>query len=261
MKTYLYVDFYFILNFTMNLYLIMVTAMLRQKKCHFLRFVVLSGIGALFSVFVTYYLWEQLSFQMAAALLQMGVLVYLAYGREGIRIWAGDLMVFLFLAFFTGGLVGAVQGFLMRILQEEKADSIGLIFLSIFLLFLLFLLFRFTLIRQGQRQKSIRWAKVVHEGREMEIQVLYDTGNQLVSPYTGEGVAIISEELAKTLGLGNSQRPVLIPFHSIGGSGLLKAYRMQEMWMEDGTCRKNFLAAVSENLGEGQGIQMILNIT
>jgi len=77
-KTYLYVDFYFILNFTMNLYLIMVTAMLRQKKCHFLRFVVLSGIGALFSVFVTYYLWEQLSFQMAVALLQMGVLVYSA---------------------------------------------------------------------------------------------------------------------------------------------------------------------------------------
>ena len=261
MKTYLYVDFYFLLNFTMNLFLIMVTAMLRQRKCHFLRFVLLSGLSAVFSVFVTYFLWGQIVLQAAVSVLQMGVMMYLAYEREGIFMWAGDFLVFVFLVFFTGGLTGAVQGFLLRILDKKRADSMAWILLSVLLLLLLFYLLRFSFIRQEHRRKSIRRARVVHGGREMEILVLYDTGNQLVSPYTGEGVAIVSKELAGRLGLEQNQRPVLIPFHSIGGGGLLKAYRMEEMRMEDGTCRKNFLAAVSENLGERQEIQMILNIT
>ena len=135
------------------------------------------------------------------------------------------------------------------------------ILLSVVLIFLIFFLLRFSLIRQGQDRRSVRRAKVVHGGREVEILVLYDTGNRLVSPYTGEGVAVISNELAVELGLEQSQRPVLIPFRSIGGGGLLRAYRLEEMRMEDGACRKDFLVAVSENLGERQEIQMILNIT
>ena len=261
MKTYLYVDFYFLLNFTMNLFLIMVTAMLRQKKCHFLRYVLLSGISAAFSVSVTYFLWGQAFFQAAAAFLQMGGVVYLAYGREGFPVGAGDFLVFLFLVFFTGGLIGAAQVFLLRILEKETAGSMVWILLSVVLIFLIFFLLRFSLIRQGQDRRSVRRAKVVHGGREVEILVLYDTGNRLVSPYTGEGVAVISNELAVELGLEQSQRPVLIPFRSIGGGGLLRAYRLEEMRMEDGACRKDFLVAVSENLGERQEIQMILNIT
>lgn len=261
MKTYLYVDFYFILNFTMNLFLILITAMLRQKRGRFFRFVVLSGISAVCSVFITYFLWEHVILQMAISMLQMGGMVYLAYEKEGIRTWVGDFILFLFLTFFTGGLIGAVQGLLLRILEQGRAYSMVWIFLSVFFLFLLFFVFRFAFIRQEHSRKSIRKARIIHSGREFEIRVLYDTGNQLVSPYTGEGVAIIAKELAEKVGLEQNQRPILIPYHSIGGDGLLKAYRMEEMRLEGKVCKKNFLAAVSENLGEEQGVQMILNIT
>ncbi len=261
MKTYLYVDFYFILNFMLNLFLIMTTAMLRQKRCRMGWFLVLSGIGAACSVAGTYFFWGKAILQMGISLVQIGGTVYLAYGREGGRAWLENFVLFLFLTFFTGGLMGVLQRLLFRLLKDGRAYSMFWIMISVFLLLLLFFLFRFELIRQEHARRSIRRAWAIHGGREIEICVLYDTGNHLVSPYTGEGVAIISRELAVRLGLEGGRMPVLIPFHSIGGDGLLRAYRMDELRVENGASKRNFLVAVSENLGREQEVQMILNIT
>ena len=60
--------------------------------------------------------------------------------------------------------------------------------------------------------------------------------------------------------LEKGQNPLLIPYHSIGGDGLLKAYRMEWIRIEGEGCKKEFLVAVSENMKEGQNVQMILNI-
>lgn len=261
MKTYLYVDFYFILNFIMNLFLIMLTAMLRQKRCRICRFILLAAGNAVLSVIVTYVFWEKMILQMLLALLQMVEIVFLAYEKESLGNSMKDFMVFFFLTFFTGGLTGAVQNFWLRVSDSRGAYSIGFIFFAAFLLFLLFFLFRWELIREEHARISVRQAVVVHRGITVQIRVLYDTGNQLVSPYTGEAVVVISRELAEKLGLEEKQTPLLIPYHSIGGDGLLNAYRIESLQVEGGICKKNFLAAVSANLTKEQGVQMILNIT
>jgi Sporulation factor SpoIIGA. len=261
LKTYFYVDFYFILNFIMNLFLVMATAMLRQKRCRMIRFLIVSSIDAVFSVVFTYFLWENGILQFCVALFQMGVFVFLALKGESFFIWLRDMACFLFLAFFTGGAVGVLQGVLIRNFNILQAPSARWLFIAVALLAILFFLFRWELISQGQGRKNIRTVRVVHQGREAEVEALYDTGNQLVSPYTGEGVVIISKGLSEEIGLPCGQNPILIPYHSIGGSGLLKAYRLECIQMQGGICKKGLLAAVSEELDCRQRIQMILNIT
>ena len=44
-------------------------------------------------------------------------------------------------------------------------------------------------------------AVLCHEGREYVLRVLFDTGNGLVSPYTGEKVAVLSADFASGLSL------------------------------------------------------------
>ena len=261
MKTHFYVDFYFILNFTMNLFLIMLTAMLRQKRCRMCRFLCLGAVNAVFSVAVTYVFWKKEQPQIIIAVLQILEIVYLAYEWEGCQNYRKDFFVFFFLTFFTGGLVSAVQGIFLRVFQDDKAYSVQFILPALFVLFCLFFLLRWEFIREEHARISIRRALVVHKGIQLKIRVLYDTGNQLTSPYTGEPVAVISKELAELLLLEQKQAPVLIPYHSIGGNGLLNAYRIEKLRVEGGMEKKNFLAAVSENLTKEQGVQMILNIT
>jgi len=258
-KTYFYADFYVILNFIMNLFLITITAVLRHRRCRFCHFLFLSCVSAVVSVCYTYLFWERAVIQMGSAILQMGLFVLLAFEWEGLKQFAGDSAVFSFLTFFTGGFTGAVQSFLQR-LAVPGENSAFWVLLAVFLLFLLFFLFRWEITRQEHFQRNIRNARVYHRGKEEKIRVLYDTGNQLVSPYTGEKVAVISQELALKMDLEKGQNPLLIPYHSIGGDGLLKAYRMEWIRIEGEGCKREFLVAVSENMKEGQGVQMILNI-
>ena len=261
MKTYLYVDFYFILNFIMNLFLIMATAMLRQKRCRFIRFFILSGMDAVCSVVFTYFLWENEILQFCTAVLRIGTFVFLSLKSESFSVWLKDAVCFLFLTFFAGGMIGAWQEILIRTFHILQVPSVVCIFIAAAVLFLLFFFFRWELISQGQERKNIRTVRVIHHGKEAEVEALYDTGNQLVSPYTGEGVVIISKSLSETVGLPCGQNPILIPYHSIGGSGLLKAYRLECIQMQGGICKRELLAAVSEELDYRQRIQMILNIT
>lgn len=260
-KTYLYVDVYFILNFIMNLFLIMLTAMLRQKRCRIRHFLLLSAAGGILSVIVTYIFWGKILLQMIISLLQMVLLVLFAFERTTPGTFLRDYLTFFFLTFFTGGLTGAVQNFLWKFCASQKAYSVSFLFFAVFLMFLVFLIFRFEFIREEHARISIREAMVVHFEVKVRIKLLHDTGNRLISPYTGEAVAVISKELAHQLGIEGMQTPVLIPYHSIGGDGLLNAYRIEYLLVEGRICKKNFLAAVSENLTKEQGVQMILNIT
>lgn len=56
-----------------------------------------------------------------------------------------------------------------------------------------------------------------------------------------------------------NQNPILIPYHSIGGEGLLKAYRLDLLCLQNGETKESFLAAVSENISVDVTVQFILN--
>lgn len=277
----LYGDIFFILNFIMNLFLILITAMLRQKRCRWFRFLLIAALHAALSLAFLYLFWGRELLLVFGALLQMAAIVWGAFGYQGFRELLWDSLYFVLTTFFTGGLIGVFQQLCGHMLpggayfyqrfsgsQGSWADkgacgqpkvSIKLILASVCLLLILFVKLRGELIRQGQKRKNCLRATVFHGGRTWQIQVLYDTGNQLVSPYSGEPVAVISKSLAQQLDL-ERMPPLIIPYSSVGGNGLLNAYRIDGLVLESGQRRNHFLAAVSDKI-HGEEIQMILNIT
>lgn len=261
MKVYLYGDLFVILNLIMNLFLLLVMAMLRQKRCRFFRLFFLSVCNALLSLGSVYLFWGEVLPQFFAAVLQMAEIVFLAFPSEGVWEWVKDFAVFVLLAFVSGGCIGVCQSLLYRMQMPGMAASFAMVIGASGVIFILFLIFRREILQQKRDQKSLLSAVVFQGDIRQEITVLYDTGNQLVSPYSGESVAVISETLAKALAVESKQHPVLIPYHSIGGEGLLKAYRIECIRLEDGRVKKDFLAAVSGQLCAQKRIQMILNIT
>ena len=55
-----------------------------------------------------------------------------------------------------------------------------------------------------------------------------------------EPVFIISKELSESLELKKNLKPLLIPYNSIGGRGLLEAYRLELVQFQDGEYQKEF---------------------
>lgn len=199
-------------------------------------------------------------------LLVFPVMVAAAY-RSSKRVWLKDTFWCGVAAMLTGGCLYAMlagltawQGPVWNLHPESKSYSIWWILSGLLLLFVVFLLTVREILHQIQYQKNTGEASVIHHGKRVTVRILYDSGNQLVSPYTGERVAVISQALADKLEIMQGQYPVYIPYHSIGGSGVLPAYRIERMEWQGRESMEDFLVAVSDRMTQ-QEIQMILNVT
>lgn len=250
-----YADLYWILNFIMDLFLLYVTAWWINEPARIRRWVFSSAVCAIFPVVITYLDNYVIKLPgVLPAVLELALLVWIAYRPGSLGCFFKELVTFILMSAFTAGMLFMLKGVFSR-----REVSLLFLLISVFMLYILFRLLRGSILKQELRRTSVVNATLVHNGMVQEIKALYDTGNHLVSPYTGEPVAVISEELSDCLGLRKDSRPVLVPYHSIGGDGLLEAYRLELLQFKDGSTRKNFLAAVSGNICTDKEIQMILN--
>lgn len=250
-----YADLYFILNFIMNWFLLYITAWWLNEPAHCTRWAVSSAMCAMFSVAITYLTGCGVKLpEIFFATAELIFLIWSAYDPKTFKKFLSELVTYIFLSAFTAGMV-----FMLKEIFARKRFSLLFLLLSVFMLFVLFRFLRVSIARQNLKRKSVVNATLVHNGRKQEIKALYDTGNHLVSPYTGESVAVISKDLSEWAHLSENAAPLLIPYHSIGGSGMLKTYRLDMLKLQDGSTKKNFLAAVSGNICTDKEIQMILN--
>ena len=113
--------------------------------------------------------------------------------------------------------------------------------------------------------------RITHEGNMVSVIALKDSGNSLRDPVTGESVMVIGAQTAMHLiGLnkeqlsspmetltGSSIRGLrLIPYRSVGGSGMLLAKRFPNVQIGD---RKGsaLIAFAPEAIGRGEGYQAL----
>lgn len=255
-----YVDIYLILNFMMNFFLLYLTAIIRQKRRMGGRIFLFSLLFAGISTGSTYILWNEKAWRAGAALLELGGMVHVVFWPRSLRNWWRDMAIFLSLALFSGGGIMAFLSVGNALFDELPVSAMGMICLSMALMGIAFAMLRRQWAVQRQNQQTFAWVEVVHGGRHCRVKALMDTGNRLVSPYTGEGVWIVSEELAGELALSRDRAPIYIPFQSLGGSGLWEAYRLERAVVEKTRAYENILVAVSPHLGEMDEIQIICNM-
>lgn len=255
-----YVDIYLILNLMMNFFLLVLTAIIRQKRGVGGRIFLLSLLFAVISTGSTYIFWDDRLWRMGSALLEMGGMVYLVFLPDSLKSWRREMGTFLSLALFCGGGMTAFLSMGNALFAELPVSATGMLCVSVVLMGIAFWLLRGQWAAQRQNQQTLVWVEVSHREKSFPVKALVDTGNRLVSPYTGEGVWIVSRELAGKLSLSQGSHPVYIPFQSLGGSGLWEAYRLERALVEGKRVYENVLVAVSPHLGEMDEIQMILNI-
>ncbi|MCI9079423.1 MAG: sigma-E processing peptidase SpoIIGA [Lachnospiraceae bacterium] len=255
-----YADLYWILNFIMNLFLLYITAWWLNEPASVRRWVLSSAVCAVIPVINIIASQSGVKVpQVLTAILELGLLVYWAYKPAGIRQFLNKLINFILISAFTAGMLFMLKGIFSKGGESSQKFSLLFLLISVFMLYILFRFLRIAIAKQELRQRSVVNVTLVHNGRKQVIKALFDTGNHLISPYTGEPVFIISKELSDSLGLKKDLAPLLIPYNSIGGRGLLEAYRLEWMQLQDGSTRENFLAAVSGNICTDKEIQMILN--
>jgi stage II sporulation protein GA (sporulation sigma-E factor processing peptidase) len=262
-----YADSLFLINLIINYIMLLVTARICTGQMRRLRLIGAAAFGAAYSVAVVLPLTPFLRSPVLRVV--VGLLMVLAAFGGKPRLLRHTLVFFAVSVAFGGAVMAAsllTGGGLNGFLTPVDLKILVLAFIVSYIV--MTLVFR----RMGRQQSGgIVSLTLRHDGREVEMKALRDTGNGLTDPMTGRSVIVagvgdvtplfpsgvrkmvaelrlkdavkVLEELAPL----SSMRFQLIPYRSVGTSGgMLLAFKPDEI-LVDGKSRAGMLLALSPN--------------
>lgn len=231
----IYADSLFLINFGMNLYLLMLVNRSTFRTASPWRILLGAAFGS--AGFLLLFVGSL----PPVCRLFIGIPV----GTAGMLLTAfpvGNLRMFLKLAekmLFYSFCMGGLLLFLIRILPGVRHWLTGMWgILAVGGIAFLF----FGRFPAGREEKEyLCRATLRKDGSVMTVTALIDSGNSLAEPVSGRPVSIVEEEVFRELWKGGIQGFRAIPYHSIGKShGILEGYLLPELCLEIDGVKKEF---------------------
>lgn len=262
MRYELYVDSLFLVNFVMNLYILMLVDRSTFRTARPVRLLLGAALGG-----GCYLLMFLLNIPIPLKLL-LGAggaagMLPIAFPVRGLRNLLKLVEKMLIFSFCMGGALI----FLLRSIPVRDGALTGIFgILGAGVVVSLFL-GRFPW--ESKSESSLCRVTLVRGGRQVTVPALIDSGNSLTEPISGKPVCVVEEEVFRSLWGDGGQMYRVIPYHSIGKKrGILEGYLLPELQVEIDGMRKVFheiCIAVSEetisaaDVSEAESIKMILN--
>ncbi len=117
--------------------------------------------------------------------------------------------------------------------------------------------------KQNKNNKGVYFIELKYDGKVVEANAFYDSGNCLKDPYTNKGVHIVSEKIIKVFEK-NIKHSVLIPYRTLSEeAGLMKViyideiviYRKNDILKQ----QKTPIGVAKEEVFRNKSYEMILN--
>lgn len=255
MKYEFYVDVFFLTNFYLDfLAVYAVSEMLRQKK-KLLRYLVSCALSSLIGCILYLVLTDYDMYLLCMHFIVNPGMVFLSFFPAEKRIYGKAFCLMYFVILLLGGSVE----WLYQTVAKGHFYELCLLLSAIPVIALLYMLRR--------KRKNVQGfypVRIEHNGRNVTLQGLYDTGNRLLDPYRKEAVHIVSKKTFEDLGGKENFSTRLIPFSSVGcQNGMLEAFTVEHLWIdwegvqiERSPC---VLAAAEDMLFQNRSYQMILH--
>lgn len=241
----LYVDSLFLVNFVMNLYLLLLTNRSLFCAATRKRLVLGAAIGAAL-YFLQFFckgpFWLK---SLTGVLPGTVVMILFTFRVRKFRAFLEITERMVIYAVLMGGTILLLAKKVQWI--ENRITGIGGI---LGLGALLYLLFGYLMERKRQKD-SLCKVTLISKGSKLTVTALVDSGNSLVEPISGKPVCIVENGiLTGLLDVENCLYRV-IPYHSIGKRrGILKGYLMPEMQIEINgvtkVCKDTYVAVCEE---------------
>jgi len=239
MKT-LYIDVYFLINFTVDLIAIYLSAEIVKVKSSIPRLLCAAALGSLFACAVTLLALRGIAF--FAMLILAALLTVIIFAPHTTAIRRIKLSgAFLIIETLLGGMVYWLYGVLDRHLyplivgEEIGAENRTMLSLSLIIILSYGLIRLIFLSLSGSADERNVELIISFFGKAVKVTALTDSGNLAIDPMTLKPVVFIKSDACVWLGKDNDileskdpeiqKRIRIIPIKGIGGSRLLTALR------------------------------------
>lgn len=241
-----------LIRFIVDCLLIMGVAMLMRGACPPGRCLLGALVGAFYATACASHRLTFLSGE-GWRIVFLGVMAVVAFGVDRVGRVRGILLIAMHLA-----LDAVASG-----LRDGRAVAEFLLVVGIWLLY--------TSALHESVRSGVLPLEISSGDRHISLMALRDSGNSLRDPITGERVFVIDAQAAKTLtGLSPDalRTPLetlmraevaglrIIPYHAIGGSGMLLAMRFSDVKLDGKRCSA-VIAFASHEIGRGEGYRAL----
>ncbi|MDE5588620.1 MAG: sigma-E processing peptidase SpoIIGA [Acetatifactor sp.] len=262
MRYELYVDSLFLVNFVMNLYILMLVnrSTLRTAAPWRLLLGAALGSGCYLLMFMLNLPVPLKLFLGAAGAVGMLPVAFPVRGLRNLLKLTEKMLIFSFC-------MGGALLFLLRSFSVGENTLTGIFgILGVGGIVCLFL-GRFPW--ESKPENSLCRVTLVRGEKQVTVSALIDSGNSLVEPISGKPVCVVDEEIFQGLWESGGQLFRAVPYHSIGKKrGILEGYLLPELHVELDGMRKVFrevyIAVSPETISaadvpEAESIKMIMN--
>lgn len=259
----LYVDSLFLVNFVMNLYLLLLVNRSLYRAVTGRRIIFGAGISALLYFLPFLFdgpLWLKMT---VGAPLGSIIMIVVVFRVRNIRGFLEILERILLYSVLMGGAMLLVIKKSAWV-QNRMTGIWGILGMGA----VLYMLFDYLSGRRVHKDSLCR-TTLIHKGNRITVTALIDSGNSLTEPISGEPVSIIEKDLIPRIWGEEPELYRAIPYHSIGKKrGILRGYLMPEIQIEIGgvtkVCKKTYVAVCEEYITSAEHdneshVKMILN--
>lgn len=285
METKVYVDVLLVLNYIINILLILCTGKLMGRRPKRRRMVAaaLIGAGGSLTIFLPFFgFWVEL---LAKTVFSVAI-VMTAFPYIDAKSFLKQLLVFFAVSFFFAGtMLGIWIAFSPNGMVYYNGvayfdiNSLTLIATTVVAYVLLSLFQRFS--RKGRLRTEIYRATVTYRGRSISVQGLVDTGNGLYEPFSDIPVMVCNlRDIAPLLPAGAAEAILkdvsmvaeltsrygvplrFVPYRTAGGKGSIPAFRPDKLTLDGPGGRftvESVYIGITGNTIKGEGYSALLN--
>ncbi len=191
MKTVVYADVYFILNFSIDLICLALCGAIAGKPRKKMRLMIASALGGIYAccaLFITYPLLSVIS--AVAVCFAMYFIAYLPRSLSS-SVYGGVLL------FCVNALFGGLYSAIVSVASGGRVDTDRFMYYPLFLTVTAALIFvRFINFKSVYDEV---YTKITFEGKTARFNSIIDTANALREPISGVGVAVLSRSAAERI--------------------------------------------------------------
>ncbi len=270
----LYIDIYFLLNFTVDLLSLYFAAIFSGIRSSAKRLIISSVLAALFACFAVLIPLKGIIFIIMIIL--TGIVITLIFAKGASYLRMTKLFIsFLIFETFIGGLVNCFYGILDNYIYQYFKDSnfgtynSNLILISVLVLLSYAVIKMLFLIFSGRSAEENKNLSICFLGKKEDVTALVDSGNLLVDPLSGKPVILIKKNMVKLFSdcsdIINSnddeikKRIRLIPAKGIGSSKIYTGIRCDFIMLEDEKIKyENAVIALDDEEGSYGGYAALM---
>lgn len=242
-------------NFLMNLIVLSLTHTFSgsNEKKHYIRRIASAVFGAVMSAVIVV-CFNYMAFVVMTAILLVPSMILIAFGWGNLRKFLSRIALSWLSMILLGGIASA--------LSQLTGMQVRSIYVGVLSLMIARMLVA-TWIASLRRQEQQLQVSLVHNGTTATCVGLYDSGNRLCMPQSGEPVHIISHGMLMKLGV-DEQEKMEIPFRALGtDQGQIQVIRIEKMYLKSGKksrcCEDVWMGCAGIELLKCTDYQVIVN--